>query len=83
MALFSLCQKPLSKLQLLIRYVPIKFSAIGFTIPIPVSDWFFSRKYEKLVDGGLEAHLIALACGKPRKVMSDGPYVYWQIKRWN
>jgi transposase len=26
-----------------------------------------SRKYEKLVDGDLEAHLIALACGEPPK----------------
>lgn len=26
-----------------------------------------SRKYEKLVDGDLEAHLIALACGQPPK----------------
>jgi hypothetical protein len=24
-----------------------------------------SRVYEKLVDGGMEAHLVALACGEP------------------
>ena len=34
-----------------------------------------SRKYEKLVDGDLEAHLIALACGQPPK-----GYARWSLR---
>jgi hypothetical protein len=35
-----------------------------------------SRVYEKIVDGDMEAHLIALACGDPPKVLRDGLYGY-------
>ena len=34
-----------------------------------------SREYEKLVDGDMEAHLIALACGEPPK-----GYARWSLR---
>ena len=34
-----------------------------------------SREYDKLVDGDLEAHLIALACGEPPK-----RYAHWSLR---
>ena len=34
-----------------------------------------SREYDKLVDGDMEAHLIALACGEPPK-----GYVRWSLR---
>ena len=34
-----------------------------------------SREYDKLVDGDMEAHLIALACGEPPK-----GYAHWSLR---